>query len=80
MDFDFTDSRNWKYHFHIDEEDLLFIDFIVEMGPNGGTCKSAIAFLDEVFLWSNHPSLFSEEAKEFCEKKVTAFMKMKAFW
>lgn len=84
MYFKFIDSRNWKYHFHINEEDLLFINYIIDMGENG-VIQSTIPFCDDTFVWKEHHingnlPLFSLEAKEFCEKKVTTFMRMKAFW
>jgi hypothetical protein len=85
MLFEYKDNRNWNYIFVVNEDDLTFID--VESRDDTGNLvhKESIAFFEDVFNWRPYHTrgkapLISSEAREFCEKSVGSYLRMKAFW
>jgi hypothetical protein len=85
MKFEFTDKRAWKYVFTVDESNQLFIE--VESFDEQGhkVHREDVAFYDDVFNWRPYHTrgdtpLVSPEAREFCERHVKSYMKMKVFW
>lgn len=85
MEFTFTDNRKWKYVITIDEEELLY--FKIKSWDDTGHLvhQEEVPFFDDVFNWrpyhlrSSVP-LISKEAREFCERSIKSYMKLKAFW
>lgn len=85
MDFKYTDSQNWNYVFTLNEDNLLFIEVSTETPDRGLIHTEDIAFCEDYFGWQsyhtrNQTPLVSKEARDFCERSVKSFMKMKAFW
>jgi hypothetical protein len=90
MDFEYVDvldPRGRRYHFHIDEDDLLFVDISTYSDSGELTYKQSVAFIDDVFVWPKFgevigvlDSFIPERVQKFCEKRAISFMKMKVFW
>lgn len=85
MIFNFTDNNSWSYQFELDENDLAFVSIIVRNELGRQIHRECIPFCQDVFSWRFYHTrvdqpLVSPEAREFCERKVSRYMKMKAFW
>jgi hypothetical protein len=83
--FEFQDSKNWSYRFELDEDDLscVLVESTTEEGHR--VHREYVAFCEDVFSWQDWHTrkdkpLISEEARQFCERSIYSFMKMKAFW
>ena len=85
MEFEYTDNRKWTYVFSIDEKDLMFVHIQSKDDTGKLVHMEDIAFFEDVFNWrpyhtrGDHP-LISKEARDYCEKCITRYMKLKVFW
>jgi len=85
MNFEYIDKRNWKYLFIVDEKDLMFVKIESTDDLGQPVHKDDVAFFEDVFNWRPYHTrgdspLVSVEAREFCEKVVKSYLKMKVFW
>lgn len=85
MIFEYTDERNWKYSFTIQEDDLMFFELNCWTDEGKHVHKEEVVFFEDLFLWKEWHlrkefPLISQEAIKYCEKSMKSFVKLKAFW
>lgn len=85
MIFEYTDKRNWKYSFTIQEDDTMFFELNCWSDEGKHVHREEIAFFEDIFVWKDWhlrktTPLISKEAIEYCEKSMKSFVKLKAFW
>lgn len=84
MEFTYTDSRQWKYTFTINEGDL-FVE-VVSVDENGNQVhREFVSIQNGSLRWLHYHTrdkdpLVSGEARHFCERAVKSFLSLKAFW
>lgn len=85
MQFTYTDPRQWKYSFTINEGDLFVEVVSVDQYGNQVHREHVAMLADGSLRWlqyhtrENDP-LVSAEARVYCEKSIHSFLRMKAFW
>lgn len=82
-DFKYSDDNCWNYTFTIDEKRPRFVDVNCVNDSGELIYSNIVPFIGDVFIWEmgkGRADLVTKEAKEYCEKSVKSYMKLKAFW
>lgn len=82
--FKYTDNRQWKYEFIVSDGDNKYVE-IHAWNELGHQVHTEFVAFSPAWRWMSYHTrqdfpLVSKEAREFCEKSVGSYMKLKAFW
>lgn len=82
MDFKYSNDQCWVYTFTLNEKRPTFVEVNYVNDSGDLMYSDIIPFRNNEFVWDNRlrSDLISKEAKEYCEKSVKSYMKLKAFW